>query len=52
LVLVPFSYGAMWYWHDRDGVNIWYPSLEVVRSSLGNDWSDAIEYARRLIANI
>ena len=41
-LLVPFSTGKIWYWHEHDDISIWYPSVKIFRQNKDGSWNDAI----------
>jgi tetratricopeptide (TPR) repeat protein len=41
-LLVPFSQGKIWYWHDEK-ISTWYPSINQYFQGPNLDWSDAIK---------
>ena len=42
LLLVPYSVGKFWYWHDIDGLSLWYPSVRVFQQKTQGDWETPI----------
>jgi len=42
LLLTPYSVGKFWYWHDIDGVSLWYPSVRVFQQKTQGDWETPI----------
>lgn len=46
LLLLPYSDGKFWYWHDIDGVSLWYPSIKVFKQENPGDWSTPIQKAK------
>jgi len=42
LLLTPYSVGKFWYWHDIDGVSLWYPSVRVFPQTTQGDWTGPI----------
>ena len=42
LLLTPYSVGKFWYWHDIDGVSLWYPSVRVFPQTTQGEWADPI----------
>jgi tetratricopeptide (TPR) repeat protein len=42
LLLVPYSVGKFWYWHDIDGFSLWYPSVRVFQQKTQGDWATPI----------
>lgn len=43
LLLLPCGNSRFWYWHDFDGVSLWYPSVRVFKQEQRGDWSESIE---------
>ncbi len=43
LLLLPFSVGKFWYWHNQDCQSIWYPSVRVFQQQQDGDWSQPIK---------
>jgi tetratricopeptide (TPR) repeat protein len=41
-LLVPFSRGRIWYWHENDAHSFWYPSLKLFYQEQPGDWTDPI----------
>lgn len=46
ILLLPFSLGKFWYWHELNGVSLWYPSVRVFKQLKQGDWSDPVLRAR------
>jgi tetratricopeptide (TPR) repeat protein len=42
LLLTPYSVGKFWYWHDINGVSLWYPSVRVFPQIAQGEWADPI----------
>ena len=42
-LLLPYFYGALWYWHKEDTQSLWYPSIEIFRQSTEDNWKDPIQ---------
>jgi Flp pilus assembly protein TadD/ADP-heptose:LPS heptosyltransferase len=38
-LLVPFSRGRHWYWHEKISHSLWYPSVEIFSQNETRDWS-------------
>jgi tetratricopeptide (TPR) repeat protein len=51
LLLLPFSVGRFWYWHDIDGISLWYPSVRVFKQEQQGDWSKPIQAAKAYLEN-
>jgi len=49
LLLLPYSAGKFWYWHDLDGKSLWYPSIKVFRQKKQGDWSQPIIEAKEYL---
>lgn len=41
-LLVPYSLGKIWYWHEHDDISIWYPSVKIFRQNKDGSWNNAI----------
>ena len=46
-VLVPYSKGRLWYWHEGDERSLWYPSLRVFGQLDPVDWSAPVAACAR-----
>lgn len=51
LLLTPYSVGKFWYWHDIDGVSLWYPSVKVFPQTTQGDWSAPINAMKDYLEN-
>ncbi len=40
LLMLPFSSGRHWYWHEERSDSPWYPSMKLFRQRAVGDWSD------------
>lgn len=40
LLMLPFSSGRHWYWHEERSDSPWYPSMQLFRQRAVGDWSD------------
>jgi tetratricopeptide (TPR) repeat protein len=49
LLLSPYSWGKHWYWHDNQGVNLWYPSVRVFKQQKAGDWTDPVNEAKKYL---
>lgn len=43
LLLLPIGNSRFWYWHDIDGVSLWYPSIRIFKQEKLGDWSAPIQ---------
>jgi tetratricopeptide (TPR) repeat protein len=41
-LLVPYSVGKIWYWHEGDRTSIWYPKIRIFRQDADGSWINAI----------
>lgn len=46
LLILPYSTGKFWYWHDIDQVSLWYPSIKIFKQEKQGDWSKPIQAAK------
>ena len=51
LLLVPFSRGRHWYWHNQVNYSLWYPSVEIFTQSKTGDLAGAIKDVHLKILN-
>lgn len=51
LLLLPFSAGKFWYWHDMSGVSLWYPSIKVFKQEKHGDWSSPVKAVKAYLEN-
>ena len=51
LVLVPPAHGLHWYWGAEGATTPWYPSLTLVRRSLGAAWDEQVANAADILRN-
>ena len=49
VVLLPYSRGKLWYWHDGQGQSLWYPSLHLISQNKIDDWSECVDGATRWV---
>jgi ADP-heptose:LPS heptosyltransferase len=49
VVLLPYSRGKLWYWHEGQGQSLWYPSLHLISQNKIDDWSDSVDGATRWV---
>lgn len=50
-LLVPFSRGRLWYWHN-ESESLWYPNTRIFRQSASFSWSRAAADARSWISEL
>lgn len=43
LLLLPWSAGRLWYWHEDREDSPWYPSLRLFRQQSAGRWDEAVE---------
>jgi tetratricopeptide (TPR) repeat protein len=51
LLFLPIGNSRFWYWHDIDGVSLWYPSIRVFKQETRGDWSKPIEAVATYLEN-
>jgi tetratricopeptide (TPR) repeat protein len=49
IILLPFSRGKIWYWHEGEGPSLWYPSLQLISQNKIDDWSECVDGATRWV---
>jgi tetratricopeptide (TPR) repeat protein len=42
-LMVPKSFGNIWYWNSISNYSKWYPSVKIFRQEIDGDWSHLIE---------
>jgi len=42
-LFVPFQRGKLWYWHDKEGPSIWYPSIKIFSAEYNTGWGKMFE---------
>jgi tetratricopeptide (TPR) repeat protein len=42
-LLLPFSFGKIWYWGENSSSSLWYPSVHISRQDKSNSWNKAIK---------
>ena len=43
VVLIPYSNGRIWYWHENESQSFWYPSLKLFRQDNLKTWQQPIQ---------
>lgn len=51
LLILPCGNSRFWYWHDVDGVSLWYPSIRVFKQEKLGDWSKPIQEVKTYLEN-
>ena len=51
-LLVPFSLGKIWYWHNSTKKSLWYPSVSIYRQDKNGDWTLAMAEIKKDIKEI
>jgi ADP-heptose:LPS heptosyltransferase len=41
-LLLPYSNGSLWYWHDDHDHSLWYPSIHIFRQDESRNWLTVI----------
>ncbi len=42
-LLLPKGRGRLWYWHQSENGNLWYPSIKVIEQDKPGDWNSAMQ---------
>lgn len=42
-LMIPKSFGNIWYWNSITNYSRWYPSVKILRQEIDGDWSHLIE---------
>lgn len=42
-LFVPNQRGKLWYWHDKDSMSIWYPSIKIFTANSSDGWGGLFE---------
>jgi tetratricopeptide (TPR) repeat protein len=42
-LLIPYSVGKIWYWHENRNKSLWYPSVNIYRQEKNKSWNFSIE---------
>jgi len=55
IVLVPKTFGKLWYWYNNDQSSIWYPSVKIIKQKIDKSWINEINevnnYIKRFYLN-
>jgi tetratricopeptide (TPR) repeat protein len=51
-VLVPYSKGRLWYWHEGDERSLWYPGLSVFWQDDPSGWSRPVDACTRWLRGL
>lgn len=51
VVLVPPTHGLHWYWGVEGATTPWYPTLTLVRRTLGAPWEEQVDAAAAIVRN-
>jgi ADP-heptose:LPS heptosyltransferase len=51
-VLVPYSKGRLWYWHQGDERSLWYPGLSVFWQDDPSGWSRPVDACTRWLRGL
>ena len=49
-LMVPYSKGRIWYWHEGLKQSLWYPSIQIFTQTKSGDWSVPISEIKEEIA--
>jgi len=51
-LLVPYSDGRVWYWHEGDHKSMWYPSIRIFRQTLLDSWEEPLRKLKDDLENL
>jgi tetratricopeptide (TPR) repeat protein len=51
MIMVPCSFGLLWYWHVDRSDSPWYPSAKLFRQTVVGDWGYVVEAVRDELQN-
>lgn len=43
ILLIPYSYGSLWYWNEVNAHSLWYPSIKILRQKCQGNWTEPIK---------
>ncbi len=43
LLMLPYTRGVLWYWHEQREDSPWYPGVRIVRQQQRGDWGDVAQ---------
>ena len=49
-LMVPYSKGRIWYWHEGLKQSLWYPSIQIFTQTKAGDWSVPISEIKEEVA--
>lgn len=49
-LMLPFSRGRLWYWHEGRDDSPWYPSVRITRQAKAGDWAPVVAQVRQKLA--
>ncbi len=51
MIMVPCSFGLIWYWHVDGSDSPWYPSAQLFRQAVVGEWGHVVEAVRDELRN-
>jgi len=51
-VMLPYSSGLFWYWHQNRSDSPWYPTAKLFRQKTSGDWCGAIDDLKRALQQL
>lgn len=51
LLLMSTGHSKFWYWHDVDGISLWYPTIRIFKQERPGDWSKPIQALKEYLEN-
>jgi tetratricopeptide (TPR) repeat protein len=52
VVLLPFSEGSLWYWHQGQKRSVWYPGTTLLRQQIAGDWAFSVNESIKILNNL
>lgn len=49
LLMLPYTRGVLWYWHEQREDSPWYPGVRIVRQQQRGDWSDVVDRVAQVL---
>jgi tetratricopeptide (TPR) repeat protein len=50
-LMLPYSKGKFWYWHEHEGRNLWYPSVKPIEQISFGDWCTTVKKIQQNLTN-
>lgn len=50
-LLLPKAVGKFWYWHKKNNISLWYPSVRIFQQEIDGEWDVPIEKLKIYLEN-